>query len=565
MKNSCFTIADLRRETLGYTYTFKTPFGQRFMTYADYIASGRNLRFFERYLLHVQESYANTHTEDDITGKSTTKLLHAAEERIKRAVNGDEHTRIISCGTGATGAVQRLQEILGVAIPPHTKERISEVLGIRADNYWWELKNRQPVVFVSAYEHHSNEVTWRECLAEVVEIGLRQDGCLDLSDLESKVNDSQYEGRMKIGSFSAASNVTGIKTQVYDVAKIVHRAGGIVCFDYAASAPYVRINMNKDEESYFDAVFVSPHKFLGGPGANGLLLFRDELYRTDLPPTCGGGGTVDYVSPSGHDFVDDIEEREKAGTPGTLQLIKAALAFDLKEEIGIDLIETAEHKFIKSAMEKLAGHENIEVLGNHDPDKRISIFSFNIRHGERYLHPKFVTRLLNDLFGIQSRAGCSCAGPYGHTLLKIDQQKSERYRKQILNGCNSIKPGWVRVGFHYSLSQDDFEFICDAIRFVAEHGYRFLSRYSMDMASGAWRHLDEEEDDVRAPSACDAWNFKAEKFDTESAAAGRRTAYRQYLEEARALAEKAGSDELEYGSLEGELEELRFFEFVHNH
>jgi selenocysteine lyase/cysteine desulfurase len=539
---SCFTLADLRKETLGYTYSFNTPFGKRYMTYADYIASGRNLRFFERFLLHIQESYANTHTEDDITGKSTTKLLHEAEARIKAAVNGDESTCIISTGTGATGAIHKLQEILGISMPPHTRDRINSSLGDKANQFWQDLKKQQPVVFVSAYEHHSNEVTWRESLCEVVEIGLTDEGLFDLDELKTKLDLPEYKNRLKIGSFSAASNVTGIKSPVYDMARIMHAAGGIVCFDYAASAPYVEINMNKDKHSYYDALFISPHKFLGGPGANGILLFRKELYRSDLAPTCGGGGTVDYVSPTGHDFVNNIEEREKAGTPGTLQLIKAALAFDLKKEIGIDQLEKQEHQFISRAMKQLGAHKNIEILGNQDPEKRISIMSFNIRQGEKYLHPKFVTRLLNDLFGIQSRAGCSCAGPYGHHLLNIDNNLSSAYRQQILQGCNSLKPGWVRVGFHYSLSEDDFNFICDAIQFVADYGYRFLKLYSIELATGTWTHLDETEESPVLPSSCDAWEFKAEKFDSDAAVIGRRNHYQRYLEEAMGIAEKLGED-----------------------
>jgi len=568
MQKDCFSLTDLRKETLGYTYSFKTPFGQRFMTYADYIASGRNLRFLERYLLHIQESYANTHTEDDITGKSTTQLLHDAEDRIKLAVNGDEHACLISTGTGATGAIYKLQEILGIALPPVTRDRLNTFLkasGMDTNYFWSEFKAKQPVVFVSSYEHHSNEVTWREGMCEVVEIGLTTDGLFDIDALQRLVNDSRYECRMKIGSFSAASNVTGLKTPVYDVARIMHAAGGIVCFDYAASAPYVHIDMNRDAESYFDAIFISPHKFLGGPGANGLLIFRDDLYRSDLSPTCGGGGTVDYVSPAGHDFVKDIEEREKAGTPGTLQLIKAALAFDIKDRIGIDKIEAREHDFIASAIDRLSKQDSFEILGNADPDNRISILSFNIRHGQRYLHPKFVTRLLNDLFGIQSRAGCSCAGPYGHHLLHIDNETSLQYRQEILEGHNSIKPGWVRVGFHYSLLDEDFDFILAALEFICEFGYRFLQLYSIDERSGTWSHINETESGHPDPCSCEAWNFKAKKFDADATEVGRRSAYRRYLDEAQALAEKLSASDLEYKKLKGDADRLRFFEFVHSH
>lgn len=490
----------IRREIVGRCYQFRTPFGMRNMVYADYTASGRNIRFIEEYLFQLQSSYANTHTEDDVTGKSTTELLHAAESIIKKAVNGNDSTCLIATGTGATGAIKKFQEIIGVYIPPATRHlvfsMVKEFAGCEHDRQCFEKfanfsKTVQPVVFIGPYEHHSNEISWRECLCQVVSIGLTAEGTLDLQDLQQKVADPAWKDRLKIGSFSAASNVTGMLSPVYEIAQLMHEHGGLACFDFAASAPYVNIDMNKNSTSYFDAVFISTHKFLGGPGSSGLLLFNKKIYDKNLPPTYGGGGTVDYVGQNNHDFTVDIEIREKAGTPGTIQTLRAALAFDLKNYWGLAQIEKIEKLLCRKAMQRMTDNLKLVVLGNLDPEKRIPIFSFNIKHQDRYLHPKFITRLLNDLFGIQTRAGCSCAGPYGHQLLGIDPRLSTCYRQIIKSGYQGLKPGWVRVGFHYSMDDIDLNFICDAIDFIAEYGPLFLSQYNFDLHSGAWTHLHE--------------------------------------------------------------------------
>ena len=316
-------------------------------------------------------------------------------------------------------------------------------------------------MFVGPYEHHSNEVTWRQGLATVVEVNLAADGGIDLAHLESLLQAPEYQGRLRIGSFSAASNVTGMRSPVREIAKLLHANDAFACFDYAASAPYVEIDMNPplDDDggdASLDAVFLSPHKFLGGPGSSGVLVFNERLYSKGLGPSVAGGGTVDYVSPHDQDFIADIEEREKAGTPGVLQTLKAALVLELKQRIGVARIEAREHELLRRALRRWSAHDGIEVLGNPDPSRRIGIVSFNLRDARgRYLHPKFVTVLLNDLFGIQSRAGCSCAGPYGHRLLGIDQPTSELYRDWVRKGFQGIKPGWCRVGFHYAM--DDAE------------------------------------------------------------------------------------------------------------
>ena len=353
----------LRRQIVGIDSAFDTPFGRRLMVYCDYTASGRCLIFVERYLQTLQRSYANTHTEDDITGRSMSRLLHEAEALIKRAVNAGPNGRIVACGTGATGAIDKLQQILGVSLSPATRKVLGDELRQFLGDEKFEAfrsfqQSHQPVVFVGPYEHHSNEVTWRQGLATVVEVNLAADGGVDLAHLEHLLQQPEYQGRLRIGSFSAASNVTGMRSPVREIATILHRHDAYACFDYAASAPYVEIDMNpprdaKGGDATIDAVFLSPHKFLGGPGSSGVLVFNERLYQRELPPSVGGGGTVDYVSPIDQDFIADIEEREKAGTPGVLQTLKAALALELKERIGAERIEAREAELLDRAMQAL--------------------------------------------------------------------------------------------------------------------------------------------------------------------------------------------------------------------
>lgn len=495
MPDPSLSIESLRDAIVGIDTDIQTPFGTRPLVYCDYTASGRSLLFVERYLQGLLQTYANTHTEDDVTGRGTSRLLHEAEQAIKRAVNAGPEGRVVACGTGATGAIARLQQLLGVAIPPVTRSRLDGVLQHflgpeQASAFVSHQAASQPVVFVGPYEHHSNEISWRQGLATVVEVELDGDGGIDLAHLERLLADPAWSGRDKVGAFSAASNVTGMKSDVRGIAALLHRYGALACFDFAASAPYVEIDMNPGGDAWMDAVFISPHKFLGGPGASGILVFNERLYRRELPPSFAGGGTVEYVSPSDQDFIADIEEREKAGTPGILQTLRAALVFEIKSAITPEAIEAREQRLLHRAFAAWAGDPGIEILGNPDPTRRIGIVSFNLRdpRGGGYLHPKFVTALLNDLFGIQSRAGCSCAGPYGHRLLGIGQDLSERYRAWVRKGYHGIKPGWCRVGLHYSMDDLEAGYVIDAVRFVAREGHRFLPLYRFDPLDGSWRH-----------------------------------------------------------------------------
>jgi len=559
----------LRRQVVGIDSSFDTPFGRRLMVYCDYTASGRCLVFVERYLQTLQRVYANTHTEDDVTGRSMSRLLHEAEAMIKRAVNAGPEGRIVACGTGATGAIDKLQQILGVALAPATRRALTDELrqflgDEQVEAFRAFQQSQQPVVFVGPYEHHSNEVTWRQGLASVVEVNMAPDGGVDLEHLAALLQDPQYQGRLRIGSFSAASNVTGMRSPVHDIARLLHRHDAYACFDFAASAPYVAIDMSPPRDPdggdpSLDAVFLSPHKFLGGPGSSGVLVFNERLYPRDLPPSVAGGGTVDYVSPEDQDFIADIEEREKAGTPGVLQTLKAALALELKGRIGPARIEAREHELLARALERWGAHPRIEILGNPDPERRIGIVSFNLADPRgRYLHPKFVTVLLNDLFGIQSRAGCSCAGPYGHRLLGIDQPTSELYRDWVRKGFQGIKPGWCRVGFHYAMDDIEAGFVMDAVEFIAEHGHRFLRLYAFDPESGTWSHREYEErhaaftlEAALQATGCDETALPAET---------RARLYAECLAEARSWAERLGEPP-GFAAVPGEtgFGELQFF------
>jgi selenocysteine lyase/cysteine desulfurase len=492
----------VRRGVVGETASIRTPFGERRVIYTDYTASGRAVDFIEEYLRELLELYGNTHTEDDATGCVTTTRLHQAERTIKRLVNAGERYRIIEAGSGATAAIHRLQEILGIYVPPAAKELFRElaVAALGEEGFGGlegRLLARRPVVFVGPYEHHSNEISWRECFAEVVEIGLTSEGYFDLQDLKAKVSRLEYEGRLKMGSFSAASNVTGLITPVYEVARVLHDAGALAFFDFAAAAPYMAIDVERDERSYFDAVFFSPHKFLGGPGSSGVLIIHEGIYHKNLPPSMAGGGTVDFVNAYMQHYNPDIEVREKAGTPGIMQILRTALAMELKERLGVVSIEERERALLAAALHHMSGCPGLELIAPMDPEHNLPIISFNLRAEDSYLHPRFVVRLLNDLFGIQARAGCSCAGPYGHRLLHIDDEESDRYRQVILGGSLGLKPGWARLSLHFLMSDEELDFVCGAIRFVAEWGKYFLPLYNFDLHTGVWQHRCVPDEPVR--------------------------------------------------------------------
>ena len=544
-------IARVRESVIGRDTAVTTPFGVRRVTYADYTASGRSLSFIEDAIrAHVLPLYANTHTETSGTGLQTTRFREEARGIVRRCVGGDrsEHA-VIFAGSGSTGAIDRLITILGLRVPAGLDDRYHLTDHIPPDE--------RPVVFVGPYEHHSNELPWRESIADVVEIAEDTDGHVDLHDLERRLR--QYSDRpLRIGSFSAASNVTGILSDTSAISALLHRHGALSFWDFAAAAPYVGIEMRSPSshgDDYKDAVFISPHKFIGGPGTPGVLVVRRDLL-TNRVPSVPGGGTVAYVNPEHHRYLSDPEHREEGGTPAIIESIRCGLVFKLKEEVGADLIRQREESFIRRAIGAWSETENVDVLGNHEAD-RLSIVSFVIRHGERHLHHNYVVALLNDLFGIQARGGCSCAGPYGHRLLGIDLDTSHRYEEQIARGCEVIKPGWVRVNFNYFIDEDEFDYIVEAVRLVARLGWALLPRYTFEVATGTWRHRDG----VPTPPM----SLADISFLTGPPAAAPMTAsadsYPEYLAEAeRILTAAAAADrECESTPLSEEAEELRWF------
>jgi len=471
----------VRESVVGEDEAVNGPFGVRRVTYADYTASGRSLCFIEDYIRDaVLPLYANTHTESSGTGLQTSRFREEARRLVLEGVGGDpERHAVVFCGSGSTAAINRVVDVLGLRLPAALDDRYGFRAQIPAD--------QRPVVFIGPYEHHSNELPWRESIADVVTIHEDADGEIDLAQLEAELR--RYEARpLKIGSFSAASNVTGIVSDTAAIARLLHAHGALACFDFAAAAPYVAIEMDPDGDlaAGKDAVFISPHKFIGGPGTPGVLVARREVFRNRVP-TMPGGGTVLYVNPTEHVYLEDIEHREEGGTPAIVESIRAGLVFGLKAAVGVEAIREREADFIHRALHRWGANPGIEILGSHTAE-RLSIVSFVVRHDSRYLHHNFVVALLNDLFGIQSRGGCSCAGPYGHRLLGIDIERSHAFEREIARGCEGIKPGWVRVNFNYFLSDAVVEFILEAVDLVAREGWRLLPLYAFDPVSGLWRH-----------------------------------------------------------------------------
>lgn len=464
-----------RKNIIGIEQEFESPFGIKKIIYTDWTASGRLYRPIEDKLINEFGPFvANTHTETTVSGTAMTMAYHEARHIIKRHVNANENDVLINDGTGMTGVVNKFQRILGLRIPENLKA---------FTNIPEEVK---PIVFISHMEHHSNQTSWLETIADVVVIPATEDGLLCMN--EFKLLLEKYRDRsFKIASITSCSNVTGIQTPYHEVAKLMHQNNGVCFVDFACSGPYVNINMHPDEESYLDAIFFSPHKFLGGPGTSGVLIFNKNLYKNNVPD-CPGGGTVSWTNPwGGHKYIDNIEDREDGGTPGFLQVIKTALAIQLKEEMGVKNILDREHELVDYIFSELRTVDNLHILaGQHQ--NRLGVISFYIDD----LHYNLGVKLLNDHFGIQTRGGCSCAGTYGHYLLHVDQETSNDLVCQITSGDLIKKPGWIRMSIHPTTTTEEIQWVCDSIKALAENHQEWGREYHYNSKTNEFTHKNDK-------------------------------------------------------------------------
>ncbi len=463
---------EFRKNIIGIDQEFVSPYGKQKIIYTDWTASGRLYRPIEEKIMNAFGPFvANTHTETTVSGTAMTMAYHKARTIIKAHVNANTDDVLITDGTGMTGVVNKFQRILGLKIPENLKDCIT----IPAE--------KKPVVFISHMEHHSNQTSWLETIADVEVIPSCEEGLFSIENL--KILLEKYKDRsFKIASITSCSNVTGIKTPYYEVAKLMHQHNGLCFVDFACSGPYVKIDMHpEDPESYLDAIFFSPHKFLGGPGTPGILVFNKKLYQ-NLIPDNPGGGTVSWTNPWGeHKYIDNIEDREDGGTPGFLQVIKTALVIQLKEKMGVENILKREHEIVDFVFSNLGNIPNIKILaGQHQ--NRLGVISFYIDD----LHFNLGVKVLNDKFGIQTRGGCSCAGTYGHYLLHVDQEASNQLVDEISLGDLLRKPGWIRMSIHPTTTNAEIKWVCDSIKALAESHKEWAKDYNYEKNTNEFIH-----------------------------------------------------------------------------
>lgn len=464
-----------RNNIIGHHYPIQTSVGQRELVYADWVASGRLYRpIEERILNEFGPLVGNTHSEASISGTAMTHAYHLAHQIIKRHVNAGPHDALLFVGSGMTAAINKLQRILGLKIHERFKKHCVLPEELR------------PVVFVTHMEHHSNQTTWYETLADVHVIKPTAEGLVDIEDLQELLSQNK-DRKLKIGCFTACSNVTGIQTPYHQLARIMHEQGGICIIDFAASAPYVKIDMHpSDPLERLDAIAFSPHKFLAGPGSSGVLVFDSSLYTLESPDQ-PGGGTVLWTNPWGeYRYFPDIEIREDGGTPGFLQAIRAALSVQLKEQMGPDPMFRRELQFVPAVFRELRAIPGLHILAD-TIEERLATFSFYFDA----IHYNLVVRLLNDRFGIQVRGGCSCAGTYGHYLLHVDAFTSKRITEKIDEGDLSGKPGWVRISLHPTTTDQEIDYILNAVREIGRHAKEWEADYEYDSRSNEFTHKNE--------------------------------------------------------------------------
>jgi selenocysteine lyase/cysteine desulfurase len=472
-----------RKNIIGIDAEIETPYGIKKLVYADWIASGRLYSPIEKRIVDdIGPMVGNTHSESTATGKAMTAAYHQAQKIVKNHVNADENDVLIFTGTGMTSAISKLQRIIGLKVPEQAKKYCAITLANNMKCSELHSENR-PVIFITHTEHHSNHTSWLETLADVVVLEPSPDLTVNPDALRKEI--VKYKDRpLLIGSFSACSNVTGYFPPYYELARIMHENRGYCFIDFAASAPYVDIDMHPaDKLEQLDAIFFSPHKFLGGPGSAGVLIFNKELYKNHIPDM-PGGGTVKWTNRwGGYSYITDIEVKEDGGTPGFLQGIKAALSVVLKESMGTKMIRKRELELNEIAYSELSQIANLQILA-FNIKERLGVFSFYVGQ----VHHNLITRLLNDRFGIQVRGGCSCAGTYGHFLLNVDFIMSQEITDKIDAGDLSMKPGWIRLSLHPTMTDEELLFITDAIRQTVEKAEEWKKDYTYDRHTNEFHH-----------------------------------------------------------------------------